>query len=650
MKSCKICGKLINDNDEYCTNCGNACNTQLIRDFMGQSLNTEGGHTVTKNEMDSGSEKKSKKKLIIISAIAVCLIAAVVCVILLGFRNPDKEYYMDYFTGTDPNYTGDGETPKQYNFWYYIDGITNENGVYGFVTDLNIIDSDYKFFKGASKVALTVEDSYLKRIVYADVSLSGIAGKWKIDKVATNFSANKIVELKEAFISSMITNNVLKEKNYGLTEYEADRLAACTVDNNGSGAYHFSIKYDITNSVGKSKYGGYVILDGNIEVNPSFKDTDYSISVALNDENVVASNDSSGGNDQPADDSWPKKNPIEGLPDITNEKIYIYSGNNEFLEAMQLFLSDYPEYKKLVDYTNLNKRFESEDYNNTVMAAFEGDKAPSIIVYNEDSADRLNSDTFIDVSTLGLDKHYGNSYQYAVDRVTYNGQLKGMAYLICPSGFFYRKDIAEKVFGTSDPEEIKKLVSDWDKFNETAEKLKKEGYFMLATQGDLARGFGGYLNNANLSSEQQEMLKSFKDNGYYKYEADMWGAEWKNAFKEDVFGYFGALWFFDAAIDIYTDKMWEFCNAPEDHVWEGAYAGITANCTNPGLAAMIMYGVCCDPNTQYNFAMKCCLTPNNTEAAEKIIKNGDNNYHNTWFDGNMAYYMDDIAKKLKVNK
>ena len=45
-----------------------------------------------------------------------------------------------------------------------------------------------------------------------------------------------------------------------------------------------------------------------------------------------------------------------------------------------------------------------------------------------------------------------------------------------PAVVFYRRDIAEKVFGTDDPEEIGNLFQDYDTILSTGETLRDAGY------------------------------------------------------------------------------------------------------------------------------------------------------------------------------
>lgn len=52
---------------------------------------------------------------------------------------------------------------------------------------------------------------------------------------------------------------------------------------------------------------------------------------------------------------------------------------------------------------------------------------------------------------------------------------------------FYNRDAAKKVLGTDDPEKVQEAVSDWDKFNETAEKMKAKGYKMVSSANDTYR-------------------------------------------------------------------------------------------------------------------------------------------------------------------
>lgn len=52
-----------------------------------------------------------------------------------------------------------------------------------------------------------------------------------------------------------------------------------------------------------------------------------------------------------------------------------------------------------------------------------------------------------------------------------NDEIKGISYQATPGGLWYRRDLAEKYLGVSEPEEVQTLVSDWDTLIETGKKV-----------------------------------------------------------------------------------------------------------------------------------------------------------------------------------
>lgn len=74
------------------------------------------------------------------------------------------------------------------------------------------------------------------------------------------------------------------------------------------------------------------------------------------------------------------------------------------------------------------------------------------------------------------------TYQAGCDS---DGVLRAISYQACPGSVVYRRDIAEKVFGTDDPDEIGKLFSSFDEIEKTAVQLQKSGYTIFGDTGAL---------------------------------------------------------------------------------------------------------------------------------------------------------------------
>ena len=66
-----------------------------------------------------------------------------------------------------------------------------------------------------------------------------------------------------------------------------------------------------------------------------------------------------------------------------------------------------------------------------------------------------------------------------------DGVLRAISYQACPGSVIYRIDLAEEVFGTSDPEEIGKHFSSFDEIRKTADTLQAKGYSIFGDTGSL---------------------------------------------------------------------------------------------------------------------------------------------------------------------
>lgn len=65
------------------------------------------------------------------------------------------------------------------------------------------------------------------------------------------------------------------------------------------------------------------------------------------------------------------------------------------------------------------------------------------------------------------------------------GIQRAISYQITPMGIFYRRDIAEKVFGFSDPESVGELFKDYETIVQTGATLRDAGYKIFGSTGDV---------------------------------------------------------------------------------------------------------------------------------------------------------------------
>ena len=127
------------------------------------------------------------------------------------------------------------------------------------------------------------------------------------------------------------------------------------------------------------------------------------------------------------------------------------------------------------------------DYLTKIQSAMRGKATePDIIIAEPQMLDTMYEAGYLE----DLDQEPYNAQQFKDNMVDYvwqagqdeNGIQRAISYQITPTGVYYRRDIAKKVFGTEDPDEISKLFKDYDTILKTGETLKKAGYKIFASK------------------------------------------------------------------------------------------------------------------------------------------------------------------------
>lgn len=180
------------------------------------------------------------------------------------------------------------------------------------------------------------------------------------------------------------------------------------------------------------------------------------------------------------------------------------------------------------------------DYPTKVEAALLGGaKEPDIIVGEPQMLGSMFEAGFFE----DLNQAPYNAQDYAgqiVDYVWEVGQdeagiQRAISYQITPAGFFYRRDIAQTVFGTEDPNEIGKLFADYPSIVEAGKKLKAAGYRIFASDaetnsfsGDSAWVIDGKLNVAQSRYDYMDLCTELYQQDLTAYAAQ-WAAPWYQA-------------------------------------------------------------------------------------------------------------------------
>lgn len=270
------------------------------------------------------------------------------------------------------------------------------------------------------------------------------------------------------------------------------------------------------------------------------------------------------------------------------------------------------------------------------------------------------------MGTIGLSKSdLSNQYQYTKDIMTdSNGVLKGVSWQAAPGGFIYRRSIAEDVIGSSEPADVQKALTDWDKFDQVAAKAKAKGYYMLSGYDDAFRVFSDNMtskwvegNKINIDPSIErwiDMTKKYTDMGYNN-KANLWSAEsWGGAATDGkVLGYYGPGWFVDFCLGPATKADadgpnamgngsygdWGLVKGPQGFSWGGTWIVGAAGSDNVSLIKDIMYTLTADESTLKAIAMDMGDFTNNEKAMGDISMS---DYSNPFLGGqnHIAVFLD----------
>ena len=187
--------------------------------------------------------------------------------------------------------------------------------------------------------------------------------------------------------------------------------------------------------------------------------------------------------------------------------------------------------------------FAPEEYPTKVQTALlGGEKEPDIIVGEPQMLeDFFDQGFFEDLDQFGAQDYADQIVDYVWEvGQDANGVQRAISYQITPAGFYYRRDIAQEVFGTEDPEEIGKLFADYPTILKTAQTLKDAGYRIFASDaetnyfsGDSAWVVDGVLNLSQARLDYMDLCVELYQQDLTAYAAQ-WATPWYMAMAGEV--------------------------------------------------------------------------------------------------------------------
>lgn len=185
------------------------------------------------------------------------------------------------------------------------------------------------------------------------------------------------------------------------------------------------------------------------------------------------------------------------------------------------------------------------DYLTKIQSAMRGKaKEPDIIVAEPQMLDTMYEAGYLE--DLNQDPY--NAQQYADNMVDYvwqagqdsEGIQRAISYQITPAAIYYRRDIAQEVFGTDDPEQIGEFFKDYNTILQTGETLKNAGYKIFASDDELAyfAGDAAWVKDGKLNIDQSR--KDYMDLRINLYQNDMtayvdtWSTTWYQGMSGEI--------------------------------------------------------------------------------------------------------------------
>lgn len=366
------------------------------------------------------------------------------------------------------------------------------------------------------------------------------------------------------------------------------------------------------------------------------------------------------------------ENEIIGNPDA-EDAFYVYCWNADVMNnVIKYFAEAYPEDADRIVYVNTG----GTDYYQTKIDALLGDPTnpqyPDMIALEMDYIMKYtDSEYTLPVTDLGItEADMKNMYQYTIDAATVDGKVKGLSWQATPGAMMYRRSLAEKYLGTSEPDKVQEFFKDWDTMLETGKKILADSNGetkLFSGVDDVKRVYQASRDNAwydenSVISVEDTMLnymdyaKSLQDAGLTNGTAQ-WSDEWAANVKSDnTFAYMGCTWFLHWTLKANSggEKVgegtygdWAMCAGPQSYYWGGTWLGATAGCSDTELAGKIMKAATCDTEIMKNICKGSLDYVNNKEAIAALSAEGVGEYDFLGGQDFLAYFSP-LAEKIEL--
>lgn len=297
---------------------------------------------------------------------------------------------------------------------------------------------------------------------------------------------------------------------------------------------------------------------------------------------------------EPAEDATKEPVKVEAVEPTANkgDTLVVWT----FTDELKGIIENYYEKNNDLDYKIDVVVVPNENYQSKLDPALgSGKAAPDVFAVEAAYAKKyFNSKYTKDLRTIGIEPTEISIMQYVKDvATTENGQFKGLSWQATPGAYFYRRSLAEKYLGVSEPEDVQPLLSNFDKFHEAGLTIKEKSNgetAIISSLGDFTKVFKadrseGWIVNNKFTvdpkiEELMEIGKQFTDEGLTN-DAEQWTETWFASMSNDeVFGYFLPTWGLHYVLKTNAENAnsgettfgdWGMVQGPAPYFWGGTW-------------------------------------------------------------------------------
>lgn len=250
------------------------------------------------------------------------------------------------------------------------------------------------------------------------------------------------------------------------------------------------------------------------------------------------SSSADGADKTEADNTVAADDSTEAASTNSGEKLVVWTLSNDLIDFGERF-------KEQTGVEVETVVIEPANYPTKVQTALNGGETEPDIIVGEP---KMLQDFYDAGYFENLNEAPYNAQDYADQIVDYvwkvgqdaDGNQRAISWQITPAGIYYRRDIAQEVFGTEDPEEIGKLFADYDTILQTAQTLKDAGYRIFSSDaemnvfsGDSAWVVDGKLNLNQARYDYMDLSVELYQKDLTAY-ANQWSTPWYQAMAGEV--------------------------------------------------------------------------------------------------------------------